>query len=97
MRSPFYEIVMRVNTLSNPLLYFSVGCGNNCRGSVLLPSESMTSWSNINIPLACLEASGLDLTKIQVRSLFLSQDSISFDLNSISIKDGKRTGEEISC
>ena len=97
MRSPFYEIVMRVNTLSNPLLYFSVGCGNNCRGSVLLPSESMTSWSNINIPLACLEASGLDLTKIQVRSLFLSQDSISFDLNSISIKDGKRTGEKISC
>jgi len=97
MKSPFYEIVMRVNTLSNPLLYFSVGCGNNCRGSVLLPSESMTSWSNINIPLACLEASGLDLTKIQVRSMFLSKDSISFDLNSISIKDGKRTGDEIGC
>ena len=97
MKSPFYEIVMRVNTLSNPSLYFSVGCGNNCRGSVILPSESMTSWSKINIPLSCLEASGLDLSKIQVRGLFLSQDSISFDLNSITIRDGKRTGEQISC
>ncbi|MFL2712274.1 MAG: glycosyl hydrolase family 3 [SAR86 cluster bacterium] len=97
MKSPFYEIVMRVNTLTNPSLYFSVGCGNNCRGSVILPSKSMTSWSKINIPLSCLEASGLDLSKIQVRSLFLSQDSISFDLNSITIRDGKRTGEQISC
>lgn len=97
MKSPFYEIVIRVNTLSNASLYFSVGCGNNCRGSVLLPSESMTSWSKINIPLSCLEASGLDLSKIQVRGLFLSQDSISFDLNSIIIRDGKRTGEQISC
>ena len=97
MKSPFYEIVMRVNTLSNPSLYFSVGCGNNCRGSVILPSESMTSWSKINIPLSCLEASGLDLSKIQVRGLFLSQDSISFDLNSITIRDGTRTGEQISC
>ena len=97
MRSPFYEIVMRVNTLTKSSLYFSVGCGNNCSGSVQLPTESMTSWSIINIPLSCLENSGLDQSKIQIRGLFFSEDSISFDINSIIIRDGKRTGDQIDC
>ena len=97
MKSPFYEIIMRVNTLSNPPLYFSVGCGNNCRGSIELPTKLMTDWSTINIPLSCLEKDGLDNTKIQVRGLFLSEEEINFDLNSIVIKDGKLTGKEVGC
>ncbi|MDC0902489.1 glycoside hydrolase family 3 N-terminal domain-containing protein [Gammaproteobacteria bacterium] len=97
MKSPFYEIIMRVNSLSNPSLYFSVGCGNNCRGSIELPTKLMTDWSTINIPLSCLESDGLDKTKIQVRGLFLSEEEINFDLNSIVIKDGKLTGKEVSC
>lgn len=78
-------------------LYFSVGCGNNCRGSIELPTKLMTDWSTINIPLSCLEKDGLDKTKIQVRGLFLSEEEINFDLNSIVIKDGKLTGKEVSC
>ncbi|RZO24078.1 MAG: glycoside hydrolase family 3 protein [SAR86 cluster bacterium] len=97
MKSPFYEIIMRVNSLSSPSLYFSVGCGNNCRGSIELPTKLMTDWSTINIPLSCLEKDGLDKTKIQVRGLFLSEEEINFDLNSIVIKDGKLTGKEVSC
>ena len=97
MKSPFYEIIMRVNSLSNPSLYFSVGCGNNCRGSIELPTKLMTDWSTINIPLSCLEKDGLDKTKIQVRGLFLSEEEINFDLNSIVIKDGKLTGKEVGC
>ena len=97
MKSPFYEIIMRVNSLSNPSLYFSVGCGNNCRGSIELPTKLMTDWSTINIPLSCLEKDGLDKTKIQVRGLFLSEEEINFDLNSIVIKDGKLTGKEVRC
>ena len=97
MKSPFYEIIMRVNSLSNPSLYFSVGCGNNCRGSIKLPTKLMADWSTINIPLSCLEKDGLDKTKIQVRGLFLSEEEINFDLNSIVIKDGKLTGKEVSC
>ena len=97
MNSPFYEIIMRVNSLANPALYFSVGCGSNCRGSVELPTELMTDWSTINIPLSCLEKDGLDKTKIQVRGLFLSEEAINFDLSSIVIKDGKATGKIISC
>ena len=97
MSSPFYEIVMRVNSLANSGLYFSVGCGNNCTGSVELPTELMTDWSKINIPLSCLEKNGLDKSKIQVRALFLSKDPINFDLSSIIIKDGKGTGKVISC
>ena len=97
MKSPFYEIIMRVNSLSNPSLYFSVGCGNNCRGSIELPTKLMTDWSTVNIPLSCLEKDGLDKTKIQVRGLFLSEEEINFDLNSIVIKDGKLTGKEVSC
>ena len=97
MNAPFYEIIMRVNSLANPALYFSVGCGNNCRGSAELPTELMTDWSTINIPLSCLEKDGLDKTKIQVRGLFLSEEAINFDLSSIVIKDGKATGKVISC
>ena len=97
MNAPFYEIIMRVNSLANPALYFSVGCGNNCRGSAELPTELMTDWSTINIPLSCLEKDGLDKTKIQVRGLFLSEEAINFDLSSIVIKDGKATGKIISC
>ena len=97
MSSPFYEIVMRVNSLANSGLYFSVGCGNNCTGSVELPTELMTDWSKINIPLSCLEKNGLDKSKIQVRALFLSKEPINFDLSSIVIKDGKGTGKDISC
>ena len=97
MKAPFYEIIMRVNSLANPALYFSVGCGNNCRGSAELPTELMTDWSTINIPLSCLEKDGLDKTKIQVRGLFLSEEAINFDLSSIVIKDGKATGKVISC
>ena len=97
MNAPFYEIIMRVNSLANPALYFSVGCGSNCRGSAELPTELMTDWSTINIPLSCLEKDGLDKTKIQVRGLFLSEEAINFDLSSIVIKDGKATGKIISC
>ena len=97
MISPFYEIIMRVNTLTNPALYFSVGCGNNCRGSIQLPTDSMTEWSTINIPVSCLEKDGLNKNKIQVRGLFLSEKGVNFDLNSIVIKDGKATGKEVSC
>ena len=97
MNAPFYEIIMRVNSLANPALYFSVGCGSNCRGSAELPTELMTDWSTINIPLSCLEKDGLDKTKIQVRGLFLSEEAINFDLSSIVIKDGKVTGKIISC
>jgi hypothetical protein len=57
----------------------------------------MGEWTTINVPLSCLEKNGLDKTKIQVRSLFLSRDEINFDLNSIVIRDGKATGRSISC
>ncbi len=97
MNSPFYEIIMRVNTLSNPQLYFSVGCGGNCIGSIALPTKSMTNWSKINIPLSCLEKDGLDKSKIQLRGLFSSKEAINFDINSIIIRDGDTTGSMLSC
>ena len=97
MSSPYYEIVMRINSLVSPALYFSVGCGNNCNGSTLLPTKAMTDWTKINIPLSCLEDDGLDKTKIQVRGLFLSEEAINFDLSSIVIKDGESTGEVVGC
>ena len=57
----------------------------------------MTEWSTINIPVSCLEKDGLNKNKIQVRGLFLSENGVNFDLNSIVIKDGKATGKEVSC
>jgi hypothetical protein len=57
----------------------------------------MTDWTTINIPLSCLEKDGLDKTKIQVRSLFLTEEAINFDLNSIAIKGGQTTGRVVDC
>ena len=97
MNSPFYEITLRVNTLSNPSLYFSVGCGDDCVGSIALNTKSMTNWSTINVPISCLEKDGLDKSKIQVRALFSSKEAINFDINSIFIRDGNATGSMLSC
>ena len=97
MNSPFYEIIIRVNSLDNPDLYFSVGCGNDCNGSFELPTELMTDWTTINIPVSCLENDGLDKKNIQVRGLFVSEQGINFDLSSIIVKDGKATGKVLSC
>ena len=97
MNSPFYEITMRVNTLSNPSLYFSVGCGDDCVGSIALDTKSMTNWSTINVPISCLEKDGLDKSKIQIRALFSSKEAINFDINSIVIRDGNATGSMLSC
>ena len=97
MNSPFYEITMRVNTLSNPSLYFSVGCGDDCVGSIALDTKSMTNWSIINVPISCLEKDGLDKSKIQIRALFSSKEAINFDINSIVIRDGNATGSMLSC
>ena len=97
MNSPFYEITMRVNTLSNPSLYFSVGCGDDCVGSIALDTKSMTNWSTINVPISCLEKDGLDKSKIQIRALFSSKETINFDINSIVIRDGNATGSMLSC
>jgi hypothetical protein len=57
----------------------------------------MTDWTTINIPLSCLEKDGLDKTKIQVRGLFLTEEGINFDLNSIAIKGGRATGRVVDC
>jgi hypothetical protein len=57
----------------------------------------MSEWSTINIPVSCLEEDGLNKSKIQVRGLFLSEEGINFDLNSIIIKDGKLIGREVGC
>ena len=37
MKSPYYEIVMRVNETDDIPLYFTASCGENCQGSVSLP------------------------------------------------------------
>ena len=97
MNSPFYEITLRVNTTSNPSLYFSVGCGDDCVSSIALDTKSMTNWSTINVPISCLEKDGLDKSKIQIRALFSSKEAINFDINSIIIRDGSATGSMLSC
>ena len=97
MDSPYYEIVMRVNSLSDAKLYFSVGCGNNCMGSIELPVSKMAEWEAINVPLSCLKKDGLNESKVQIRGLFSSEEQINFDVNSIIIKDGAITGTKVSC
>ena len=97
MRSPYYEIIMRVNETEGAPLFFNVTCGAACQGTVQLPSTKLNSWDTISVPVSCLEKDGLDTSKIQVRSLLFSMGAINFDLHSITIKDGTVSGSKVSC
>ena len=97
MRSPYYEVVIRVNASDESPLYFSVSCGENCQGTLALPLSPTNAWQTISIPVRCLEREGLDKSQINIRSLFLSQGSVNFDLHSIIIKEENESFSDISC
>ena len=97
MKSPYYEVVIRVNASDESPLYFSVSCGENCQGTIALPLSSTNAWQTISIPVRCLEREGLDKSQINIRSLFLSQGSVNFDLHSIIIKEENKSFPDISC
>jgi beta-glucosidase len=97
MKSPFYEIIIRVNDPSQSKLYFNVGCGDDCQGNVPLPTESLKVWTSLNVPVSCLIKDGLNHSSIQARSVFVSPDPISFDLHSVIIKDGPMEGVQVNC
>jgi beta-glucosidase len=97
MKSPYYEVVMRINETDELPLYFSLSCGESCQGSVALPLSQTNAWQTISVPLRCLERAGLDKSKINIRSLFLTRGAINFDLHSIIIKEANESISEISC
>ena len=97
MNSPYYEIVMRMNKVDQLPLYFTVGCGLNCQGSVQLPVLKLDTWNTLMIPVSCMEKNGLDASKVQIRALFLSRGDINYDLHSIAIKEGGFKGSKVSC
>ena len=97
MKSPYYEVVIRVNASDESPLYFSVSCGENCQGTLALPLSPSNAWQTISIPVRCLEREGLDKSQINIRSLFLSQGSVNFDLHSIIIKEENESFSDISC
>jgi beta-glucosidase len=97
MKSPYYEVVMRVNKTDDLPLYFTASCGKNCQGSVSLPLSQINTWRTISVPVRCLEREGLDKSKINIRSLFLTGGEINFDLHSIIIKEENKSTSEISC
>ena len=97
MNSPYYEVVMRINETDKLPLFFSVSCGESCQGSIALPLSQTNTWQTITVPVRCLEKAGLDKSKINIRSLFLSQGAINFDIHSIIIKEERESLAEISC
>ena len=97
MKSPYYEVVMRINETDKLPLFFSVSCGESCQGSIALPLSQTNTWQTITVPVRCLEKAGLDKSKINIRSLFLSQGAINFDIHSIIIKEERESLAEISC
>ena len=97
MKSPYYEVVMRINETDRLPLFFSVSCGESCQGSIALPLSQTNTWQTITVPVRCLEKAGLDKSKINIRSLFLSQGAINFDIHSIIIKEERESLAEISC
>jgi len=97
MKSPYYEVVMRVNETDDIPLYFIASCGENCLGSVSLPISQDNTWQTIAVPVRCLEREGLDKPIANIRSLFLTGGAINFDLHSIIIKEEKKSISETSC
>ena len=97
MKSPYYEIIMKINHTEGAPLFFNVTCGEACQGTVELPSSKINSWETITVPVSCLEQDGLDKSKIQIRSLLFTKGPINFDLHSIAIKDGSISDSTASC
>ena len=97
MKSPYYEIVMRINEADEMPLDFTSSCGENCQGSVSLPISQDNAWQTISVPVRCLEREGLDKPIANIRSLFLTGGAINFDLHSIIIKEEKKSISETSC
>ena len=97
MKSPYYEIVMRVTETDGMPLYFTASCGENCQGSVSLPISQDNIWETVAVPVRCLEREGLDKSIGNIRSLFLTRGAINFDLHSIIIKEESNATLQISC
>ena len=97
MKSPYYEIVMRINEADVMPLYFTASCGENCQGSISLPISQDNTWQTIAVPVRCLERAGLDKSIGNIRSLFLTRGAINFDLHSIIIKEENKSALGISC
>jgi beta-glucosidase len=97
MKSPFYEVVIRVNETDDIPLYFTASCGENCQGSTSLPISQTNIWQTISVPVRCLEREGLDKSIANIRSLFLTRGAINFDLHSIIIKEESKATSQISC
>jgi hypothetical protein len=97
MKSPYYEIVMRVTETDGTPLYFTASCGENCQGTVSLPISKTNTWQTIAVPVRCLEREGLDNSIANIRSLFLTRGAINFDLHSIIIKEESNATLQISC
>ena len=97
MKSPYYEIVMRINEADDMPLYFSSSCGENCQGSVSLPISQTDAWQTIAVPVRCLEIDGRDKPIANIRSLFLTRGAINFDIHSIIIKEEKKSISETRC
>ena len=97
MKSPFYEVVIRVNETDDIPLYFTASCGENCQGSILLPISQTNIWQTISVPVRCLEREGLDKSIANIRSLFLTRGAINFDLHSIIIRQESKATSQISC
>ena len=96
MKSPYYEIVMRINEADDMPLYFTSSCGENCQGSISLPISQDNTWQTIAVPVRCLERAGLDKSIGNIRSLFLTRGAINFDLHSIIIKEESKSALGIS-
>ena len=97
MRSPHYELIMRINDSEKEPLYFNVTCGQNCQGTVKLPPMDLDTWNTVSVPVSCLEKDGLDTSTIQIRALFFTKGLINFDLHSVAIKSGATSDLKVSC
>jgi len=97
MKSPYYEIIIKINDSEGAPLFFNVTCGEACQGTVELPSSKLNSWETVTVPVSCLEQDGLDKSKIQIRSLLFTKGPMNFDLHSIAIKDGSISDSTASC
>ena len=104
MTNPVFEFEMKVNRVSKSPIYLSSTCAGNgyelCRGAIdvspLFSTKKLTDWSKLHIPLSCLEEGGLDISNIDIRTLFLTNGNWEIDLHSIKIIDSKLP-KNISC
>ena len=93
----FLNIKARFIQKDKPI-FFVFMCGFDCMATLELTNffEEGESFKNYSIPLSCLTVQGVDLSKVNIPFMLMSEGPVTADLGSIDFSK-ERAGKKLRC